>query len=196
MENVYLKDNSYLTQKWEMDLSQSLENLIVWQNRFLMSFQATLDTKIRTFQFKFLHRRIATNSFLCKIGVKTSPTCNFCNDESQTLLHLFFLCKEVSLFWTELSSWLKNLKTVDSSFVFSCLDICFGIVSKDSNLLNTLIFYGKHYIFRSKYQDRKPSLECFKIEIAHLEKVEKIIALRKGTVQFHKEKWKKLHPNV
>ena len=37
---------------------------------YLLPFKCTKITKLITFQFKLLHRRIATNSFLKKIGVK------------------------------------------------------------------------------------------------------------------------------
>ena len=47
--------------KWESDLSMNLDTLIQWQDRFKRIYKATLDTKIRTFQFKFINRRIATN---------------------------------------------------------------------------------------------------------------------------------------
>ena len=40
-----------------------------WKSIYLLPRLCTVSTKIRNFQFKFLHRRIATNSFLFKIGI-------------------------------------------------------------------------------------------------------------------------------
>ena len=37
------------------------------------------ETKLRVFQFMFLHRRIATNNFLFKIGLKQADSCSFKN---------------------------------------------------------------------------------------------------------------------
>ena len=47
-------------------LGLGLENLD-WESIYLLPRICTLSTKLRNFQFKFLHRRIATNSFLFKI---------------------------------------------------------------------------------------------------------------------------------
>ena len=175
--------------KWESDLSMNLETLIQWQDRFKRIYKATLDTKIRTFQFKFIHRRIATNKFLYRIGVKSSPTCNFCRHESQDLMHLFFHCSAVKTFWTEVNKWLFELDAFVSSL--SILDICFGVNSRN-DFVNTIIFYGKHFIYRYKYIEKILVFNHFQKEIIFLEKVERIIALRQGKISVHLEKWKVL----
>ena len=187
------KNNSYANNltKWANDTNQTLENLILWSNRFLIPFKSTLDTKIRTFQFKFLHRRIATNDYLCKIGVKQTPLCNFCENDGQSLIHLFYKCERVKQFWNEVHSWMQEQGMTDS-VNFSMLDVCFGIWSRGHELSNTLILYGKHFIYRQKYQGKQLIFQLFKKEIMNLEKVEKIIALRKGNLSFHFKKWQTL----
>ena len=37
-----------------------------WENTYKLPFLCTVETKLRVFQFKFIHRRIATNDFLHK----------------------------------------------------------------------------------------------------------------------------------
>ena len=86
---------------------------------------ATLDTKIRTFQYKFIHRRIATNEFLFRIGIERTPICNFCKKESQDLTHMFFTCSVVKIFWTEINKWLCELDVL--TLPLSNLYICFGV---------------------------------------------------------------------
>ena len=39
-----------------------------WENTYQLPFLCTKETKLRVFQFKFLHKRVATNDFLRKIG--------------------------------------------------------------------------------------------------------------------------------
>ena len=48
-----------------------------WKKIFSLPFGVTLDTKSREFQYKLLNRCIATNAFLCKIGILSSPACSF-----------------------------------------------------------------------------------------------------------------------
>ena len=45
---------------------------------------------IRSFQFKFLDDIIYTNVQLAKIGYVPKDTCTFCEDDSETVLHLFY----------------------------------------------------------------------------------------------------------
>ena len=188
VKKCFSTDSSHNLIRWETDLQQPLERLIVWRNRFTVSFSATLDTKIRTFQFKFLHRRIATNHFLCKIGIKPSPICNLCNNAEQTLLHLFFYCEKVHSFWQKVNQWLESIALLFSPL--TCLDICFGIDTKKT-LINTVILYAKQFIFRCKclYIDKAVCFEHFKKELVYLEKVERVIAFRKDKLTFHETKW-------
>ena len=60
-----------------------------WKRAFQSTKICTKSTKLIIFQFKFLHRRLPTNSFLYKINVKDSDRCSFCEKETETLLHLF-----------------------------------------------------------------------------------------------------------
>ena len=60
------------------------------------------ETKLRIFQFKFLHRRIATNDLLLKIGKKETHPCSFCADSPETLTHLFWDCRLTQTFWNKL----------------------------------------------------------------------------------------------
>ena len=39
----------------------------------------------QSWQFMFLHRRIATNDFLFKIGLKQADSCSFCGEFTETL---------------------------------------------------------------------------------------------------------------
>ena len=42
-----------------------------WESTYSLPFWCTKETKLREFQFKLLHRRIAANDFLYKIGLNS-----------------------------------------------------------------------------------------------------------------------------
>ena len=49
--------------KWlAEDLLSNVE--VNWEDTYQLPFLCTTETKLRVFQFKFLHRRVATNDFL------------------------------------------------------------------------------------------------------------------------------------
>ena len=60
------------------------------------------ETKLRIFQFTFLHRRIATNDLLLKIGKKETHPCSFCADSPETRTHLFWEFRLTQTFWNKL----------------------------------------------------------------------------------------------
>ena len=80
-----------------------------WEKKtYLLASKCTKETKLREFQFKLLHRRIATNDHLYKIGLKQSDPCSFCGGETENLTHLFLRCKNSKSFWGEFSQWLSQ----------------------------------------------------------------------------------------
>ena len=83
--------------KWHRDCDLDEEE-IDWIKTFQLTRTCTKSTKLIIFQFKFLHRRLPTNSFLHKIAVKENDLCTFCKEETDTLLHLFWQCKVTSIF--------------------------------------------------------------------------------------------------
>ena len=75
------------------------------------------ESKVIIFQFKLLHRRLVTNSFLKKMGIKQSDLCTFCKTEAESLIHLFWSCGVTSIFWQEFKQWITtNYEIVTSNF--------------------------------------------------------------------------------
>ena len=55
--------------QWLSDCNSQSVDYVDWRSSYELAFLCTRESKLRTFQFKFLHRRIATNSYLFKIGI-------------------------------------------------------------------------------------------------------------------------------
>jgi len=58
------------------------------------SSACTRSSKLIDFNFRFLHRRLATNSFLEKIGIREDSNCTFCHNGKEDLMHLFWQCEK------------------------------------------------------------------------------------------------------
>ena len=50
----------------EINVELQLDQNIAWEVAYEMAFKCTKSSKLRVFNFKFLHRRLATNTFLKK----------------------------------------------------------------------------------------------------------------------------------
>ena len=103
-----------MKQEWP---TQSQETLIDWTAVYLSPFKCTKVTKLIIFQFKLLHRRLATNAFLKKIGIKEIDLCTFCKPEEENLIHLFWYCRVTSQFWQGFRQWMIiNHEFVENEF--------------------------------------------------------------------------------
>ena len=137
-------------EKWLTDCNFCDFYTIDWGKSYTLAFLCTNESKSRLFQFKLLHRKLATNYFLFKIGIKSYDQCSFCNEGSETLLHLFWEFPFVESFWNEISNWMKK----SSCFLneeFSFLS-CIGLVNHTTNLLfyHALLIERYHIYFSKK----------------------------------------------
>ena len=65
------------------------------------------EVKLQEFQFKVNNHILVTKSFLLKIKKVDNDRCSFCNQESETIIHVLFLCNKVKEFWVALQNWLR-----------------------------------------------------------------------------------------
>ena len=178
-------------EKWQSDLAVNLRDSLIWKARFSLIFKSSIDNKMRNFQFKFIHRKIATQFYLSKIGVSDTPNCNFCDSHPQTLIHLFLKCVNVTSLWREIFTWLKSKNVRHCKLTEE--EICFGTLYLNQfYLVNTIILHAKYFIFLCKVQNTVPLFMSFLSSIKHLEKTERIIALKRNRLELHEKKWQAL----
>ena len=129
--------------KWLAE--DSIRNKTVnWESTYSLSFWSTKETKLREFQFKLLHRRIATNDFLYKIGIKQSDSCTFCGETTHNLVHLFWSCIYSNAFWKDCYQWImQNTSKVEQFSLSEAL--LFGLINDANDLL-------LHHYFTTYFQ--------------------------------------------
>ena len=159
------------------------------EKTYLLAFKCTKETKLREFQFKLLHRRIATNDYLHKIGLEQSDLCTFCGEETENLTHLFLRCKYSKSFWEEFSQWLAHNTSNTEGFVPS-ETILLGIVTESKNLLlHHLILLARHHIYTCKLKETRPSFEMYKQLVYNTLQIENKIAIVNNSMHVFKKKW-------
>ena len=109
-------------EKWHKDISSTNET-VDRRKVYQTSTACTRSSKLIDFNFRFLHRRLATNSYLIckKIGIREDNNCTFCNNEKEDLMHLFWQCEKTTIFWQNLSSWLQSCQILKLQINFCCL---------------------------------------------------------------------------
>jgi len=136
------------------------------ENAYTNAFVVTKDTKLQCFQYKILHRYLATNNWLQKVNIKQSNKCNNCNEE-HTIEHLFVYCHEVVLFWKHFCTWWK-IKTQQDLNIDENLIIYEISKTYRYNKLLHCILIAKYVIYTCFLKDLKPNLKYIKAKIANM----------------------------
>ena len=143
--------------KWCQELAISNDEDI-WKKYFKVAYEACMDTKMRIFQWKILHRSIVTNSKLLLFGIYDNNLCTFCHCKEETLVHLFIECKYVQELWSKLIDWLHPNIVLQKEM--EPKDLLFGVVGYGENqLMNLILILYKRYIYVSRCYKQSLSFE-------------------------------------
>jgi len=173
--------------KWlnTLDVLEELD----WNRIHYANFNCTIETKLRSFYFKFFHRAICTNQFLHKIGRADSPNCHFCKNFPESIFHLFCECEKVSQLWDDLCFLINNVS--GESFIFSNFDKMFGVldISEHDSCICFLFLCLKFYIHRCRFQQTDPNFSAFLNFVKIKRNTEYKIAESKDKLNLHFKKW-------
>lgn len=168
--------------KWNT-LFENLE----WKTIFSMIFQTTVDTQFRWFQMRILHRIIATNKYLYMCNIIPNPRCSFCDQEDESIQHLFWGCFQTQSFWENLENFIKEKCDHCRLFSFSEELVIFGIQERivTDRVMDFIILLAKLYIYRTRMEQKLPRILVFINMLKHRYRFEKYAATILGkSVQF------------
>ena len=134
-----------------------------WRNIFKKLLLTTSDTQLRWFQFRLLYRIIPTGRYLFLRKAIDSPLCLFCNEEEETIIHLFWSCRITRAFWNDLEKILNEKCITCVNLTFSEKYILIGDsenISVDTTL-DLIVLLAKMYIYKCKWNNRKPCLTAY-----------------------------------
>ena len=172
--------------KWDQEI-----NNINWKNVHNIPLRALINTKLRSFQYKYIMRILPNNNFLYKININSTSLCDFCNMNVETYKHLFMECQLSRGFWTELEVFL-NEKQIEIKLDYEIISLGYMDQSSYSSLLNCILIYAKYFIFKNKYEKTSPNFSHFKNYLKYQENIERLIALAKDKLAEHEKKWNQL----
>ena len=159
----YIVNNKYdvpkSVEKWNAYLGNQSFNKTWWTNA-----EYTKDTKLKSLQYKILHRIYPTNCMLEKMRISLSNKCVYC-DEIDSLEHFFFSCGEINCLWKYIENVI-NIK-FGKCCTLSEKDVLFGLDKgnlKYLSYVNIVILIGKLCISKYKYGDKQNLIYLFDME--------------------------------
>jgi len=130
------------------------------EEAYQRAFQCTKSTKLITFNFTFLHRRLSRNNFLKNIGLMDSEKCTFCGRETEKVAHLFWACPITKICWTNFKEWLQSCQVIAKETPLEP-DTALGLTpdsSKHKLQINLCCLNATYYIWLCR-RDRKNVLQ-------------------------------------
>ncbi len=155
-------------------------------NLFLLPFKATLDTKLRWFQYRVVHNILPTNVWLKKIGIINSDLCTFCQSDKETVKHLFVECNKVTDFWQQIQNKWAILRDLDT------FSICYGMLDCGNDnfmVINHITFMFKWYVYKCRVNQANFSFNAFIRLVDSTIELEYFCAQRKLALDIHFKKW-------
>ena len=147
--------------KWS-NLIQEFHD-INWSNAYRLALKCTNSTKLIEFHFRFLHRVLATNTVLAKMGFRNDNKCTFCGKYPEKILHLFWYCNKTQVFWDHLTTFLHQHNILPQNCALSKLN-ALGLrpdSSKNNRIIDFISLLARFFIWICRSKERKPTLESF-----------------------------------
>lgn len=175
--------------KWNCILESELIQAD-WNKIFRGIYKVTISTNLRAFQFKLLHRILATKRRLFIWKINESEACTFCQQQPETDVHLFWECSVVKLFWEKIWKWFYNMTGI--TVHLNKLNVILGLDMEHLLTLNIVIVVGKHYLFQCSFNNSRPYLTSYIEYLKVVKDTEYIIACKNSKLLIHEKKWQDL----
>ena len=156
-------------------------------NLFSHIDKITIVNKLRSFQFKFLHRIVFFNDRLFKYKLVSTTLCDFCNQSTDSLDHRYFYCPVTQEFWRQLNNW------VETEYNINCIvNNIYNIIRNkygEMSIMDTIMLNAKYYIYTCFLNKKIPTIKCFKTVVKEVENTEHYIAAERNILHVHETKW-------
>ena len=163
-----------------------------WKDIYTIPAKSCSNTKMRWFQYRIMHRIIATNDLLMKMNIRQNNLCTFCNQEIEKIEHLFWHCNIVNQFWETVEQWVleKNnyMLNVDKYRAI------FGIPNTSLAMIpiNYILIVTRHYIYKCRISSSNLNLLSWANYVKKILELEKPIAIKNNKydkMKIHWDKW-------
>ena len=154
LKSKFTEEPRIIVHKWNMDgFNVDMDMLY---HSFNMIYKDLISVKLRMFQYKLLHRKLALNPWLCKIGLKAESKCTMC----ETIVHFFCECEYATKLWNDIkhNSFENNNDIIKN---FSNFNILFNI--GENIRVNKIFTIAKYYMYIARCQDKKFFTKFFSV---------------------------------
>ena len=162
-----------------------------WCQIYKIPAKSCRNTKLHWFQYRLLHRILATNDLLLKCGITEDSLCTFCKRVPEKIEHLFWYCNVVMEFWENIENWIyeKNQYLVNIDKKRALFGICNQ--SEFSKPINYILILTRFYIYKCRINNKGLNIAEWVKELKFFIHIEKKIAIKADRFPKFTKYWQK-----
>ena len=172
---------------WEAELNIVIPE-IFFKRMCTDIYAVTNIPKLRSFQYRLVHRAIILNSHLFHWKIVSSNECSFCHTDKETFSHIFVECAVVKEIWEKLLVHMEMYSLDKPNF--SRFNVLFNkLHSKSNHVFNFICLLFKAYIYKQRCLGKALVYNEVKYSINQVRQIERYNAVIKGKLIKHEAKW-------
>ena len=177
--NVSSQSPLHKTQKFftkKLDIS----NQNIWRLVYLLSAQASIESKIRMFQYKILNNVLYLNKRLSDMNIVGSSLCSQCKKEPETISHLFSNCTFSQKLWSNTQKWCSPILKLPN---LSEKIVLLGYLNEETNniLINHIILLYKYFLYSKRDNPGGTNFKAIKAFISKYQQDRKVYCQKNPT---------------
>ena len=179
--------------KWHDRLNMYFDDC-VWKQIFKASFTTLPDQPIIWFQYRILNGILGVANLLHKIDPSVPDICRLCQDDQETIVHLFTECQKSVRLWENLKRHIRE--RVGFNIIINPENIILAYYNTDSNNkpVNAILFTVKKYIFSCAYNLVDLSMSAVMSKLSNMYKDLKYLSTVKNNLNDFNKIWKRWEP--
>ena len=162
--NLHIREKAKqpnIIQKLQSNFHFNNDNL---KQIFKLFHSIVVKSYVKAFQYKVINSILYTNTKLYKIGFRANDLCTFCDNQPESLTHLFYHCSRSKQFWIEFELYWY---LISNQRIRLCLEnVLFGILMENAcpllQLLNYFTIIGKLYLWDCRSKQILPNICGFR----------------------------------
>ena len=183
----YGKQEATALVRWIKDLQMDEQSATEQWEQAFKNLSNIIAMRLRTFQFKVLHRLHYTNNRLVKFQQAKNEYCRFCDSVPETLIHMYWECPITQRLWMGIWQRIYGEKEVID---VDPVKIMLGLFMEEEMVLNLVGVIIKKYILECKWKETIPLVEVGWRKIQHVNKIEQQVYANKSKRGQYESKWK------
>ena len=149
-----------------------------WSQLYNIPAKCCNNTKLHWFQYRLLHRNLATNDFLFKCNIKQDNLWNFCKRFPKKLEHIFWYCTLIMEFWEHIEMWVYERSNYLLNIDMQRAILGITNVTENNKPINYILILTRYYIYKCRINGNRPSITEWIKEVNFFIHVEKMIAIK------------------